>query len=250
MSQSLSSSTLVVEGLVFGRGGFRAGPVSFAAPPGAFVALIGPNGGGKTTLLKTLAGLLPALAGTVTIDAGPARSRTAYLPPPGALAADMPTEHVVALGRAARRGWSPVLGPADMDAARSALARLGIADLASRSFDRISSGQQQLALIARLLVQDARLCLLDEPTTLLDPPHAARVEHAIRLLCAEGRVVVASTHHLPFASRAGLVVAVGKSVRVGEPAGMLTAPALSALYGSDVALCPCCGQPIAEVISA
>lgn len=236
---------LVVDRLVFGRTGFRAGPLSFTAPPGSFVALIGPNGGGKTTLLKTIAGLMPALAGSASFA-----SRPAYLPPPGALSASLATGHVVALGRAGGRGWSPNLSAGDYDAARAALAQLGVAELAGRPFDRLSSGQQQLALIARLLVQDAGLCLLDEPTALLDPPHAASVEAAIRLLTGEGRVVIASSHDLGLAARADLVVAVGASVRVGAPRDMLTGEVLAALYGAPLALCPCCGQPTAGATSA
>lgn len=215
-------------------------------PPGALIALIGPNGGGKTTLLKTIAGLLPPLTGSIDAGAG----TPAYLPPPGALTSDLPVGHLVALGRGALRGWSPVLDRHDRRAAMTALDALGIADLADRPFDRISSGQGQLALIARLIVQDAALCLLDEPTALLDPPNAFAVERAIRLLASEGRAVIASTHHLPFAARADLVITAGATIEQGAPAAMLSEASIARLYSAQVALCPCCHQPMPATISA
>ena len=237
-------SGLLLEGLVAGRrsrsdGGFRLPPLDLTVAPGEVLALIGPNGAGKTTLLKTLAGLLPPLAGAV------ARPAAAYLPPPGAVSAGFSALHLTALGRAHLRRWSPGLTPADIDAARAALDRLDVGDLAERPFDRLSSGQQQLVLIARLFVQDAPLCLLDEPLALLDPAHAQAVEAAIRALAAEGRVVVASTHHLPFAARADRVLAIGPDwMEVAAPARALAPDRIRALFGVEVAGCPCCGQAL------
>lgn len=233
-------SGLVLERLVAGRKGFRLPRVDFACPPGELVALIGPNGVGKTTLLKTVAGLLHPLDGSV-LRPGPA----AWLPPPGAVSAGFTALHVAALGRAARRLWSPGLTPADMDAARAALARLDVGDLAERPFDRLSSGQQQLVLIARLFVQDAQVCLLDEPLALLDPSHAHAVETALRALAGEGRIVLASTHHMPFAARADRVVAIGPDwIEASSPAQALTPDRLRALFGVEATACPCCGESL------
>lgn len=232
-------SGVLLEGLVAGRRGFRLPPLDLAVAPGEVLALIGPNGTGKTTLLKTLAGLLPPLAG------GVARPAAAYLPPPGAVSAGFSALHLTALGRAHLRRWSPGLTVEDLDAARAALDRLDIGDLAERPFDRLSSGQQQLVLIARLFVQDAPLCLLDEPLALLDPAHAQAVEVAIRALAAEGRVVVASTHHLPFAARADRVLAIGPDwMEIGPPARALAPDRIRALFGVEVTGCPCCGQAL------
>jgi len=227
--------------LVAGRaGGFRMPPLDLDATAGEVIALIGPNGTGKTTLLKTLAGLLPPLAGVIVDTGAPA-----YLPPPGAVSAGFSAQHLTALGRARLRRWSPGLTPEDLDAARDALDRLDVLDLADRPFDRLSSGQQQLVLIARLFVQDASVCLLDEPLALLDPAHAQAVEAAIRALAAEGRVVIASTHHLPFAARADRVLAVGPDgVEIAAPAEALAPDRIRALFGVKVSGCPCCGQAL------
>jgi iron complex transport system ATP-binding protein len=234
-------SGLRLEGLIAGRGkGFRLPPLDLTVIPGETLTLIGPNGAGKTTLLKTLAGLLPPLAGAMVHAGSPA-----YLPPPGAVFAGFSALHLTALGRARLRRWSPGLTPDDVDAARGALDRLDVGDLADRPFDRLSSGQQQLVLIARLFVQDAPVCLLDEPLALLDPAHAQAVEAAIRALAAEGRVVIASTHHLPFAARADRVLAIGPDgVDIGPPARILAPDRIRALFGVEVAGCPCCGQAL------
>ncbi|MBX9460133.1 MAG: ABC transporter ATP-binding protein [Brevundimonas sp.] len=148
-------SALVLQDLIAGRATrkgprFQLPPFDLTASPGEVVALIGPNGAGKTTLLKTIAGLIPPVGGHVGRP-GP----VAWLPPPGAVSAGFSALHLTALGRAARRRWSPGLAPADVEAAHAALARLEVLDLADRPFDRLSSGQQQLVLIARLFVQDA-----------------------------------------------------------------------------------------------
>ena len=233
-------SGLKLEGLVAGRGAFRLPPLELTVAPGEVLALIGPNGAGKTTLLKTLAGLLPPLSGAI-VDMG----APAYLPPPGAVSAGFSALHLTALGRAHLRRWSPGLTPQEVDAARGALDRLAVGDLADRPFDRLSSGQQQLVLIARLFVQDAPVCLLDEPLALLDPAHARAVEAAIRALAGEGRVVIASTHHLPFAARADRVLALGPDgMEVAAPAEALAPDRIRALFGVEVSGCPCCGQAL------
>jgi iron complex transport system ATP-binding protein len=233
-------SGLRLEELVAGRGPFRLPPLELTVAPGEVLALIGPNGAGKTTLLKTLAGLLPPLSGAI-VDMG----APAYLPPPGAVSAGFSALHLTALGRAHLRRWSPGLTPEDVDAARRALDRLEVGDLADRPFDRLSSGQQQLVLIARLFVQDAPVCLLDEPLALLDPAHARAVEAAIRALASEGRVVIASTHHLPFAARADRVLALGPDgMEVAAPAEALAPERIRALFGVEVSGCPCCGQAL------
>lgn len=232
---------LTLEGLVFGRAGFRSSPLTLQIAPGSVVALFGPNGAGKTTLLKTLAGLLPPLAGKLHHD-GPA----AYLPPPGEIDAPYPALHMVALGRAGGRGLSPGLAEGDYQAARDAMARLGISDLADRPFDRLSTGQRQLVLIARLLVQSAMLCLFDEPTAALDPVNALAVRAALRDLAVEGRIVIVSTHDLGDVAKADQGLALsdgGVLVASGSGASLIDPSVVAATYGRGLDLCPTCGRP-------
>ena len=231
-------SGLIATDLIVGRPGFRLGPLALEARPGTITALVGPNGSGKTTLLKTLAGLIPPLSGRIETAARPA-----LLPAPGSVQAAFGTAHLVALGRAARRRFAFSLTPDDHAAARDALAAVGLSDRADKPFDHLSSGQQQLALLARLTVQDAGVCLLDEPTALLDPAHRHQVEAAIRALAEAGRTVIVATHGLDLAARADQVLLAADPVAVGPPAAMLAPDRLSALFGVALDACTCCGQP-------
>jgi ABC-type cobalamin/Fe3+-siderophores transport system ATPase subunit len=240
-------NALALDSLVVGRRAFRAGPFDLSCVPGKVVALVGPNGGGKTTLLATLAGLIPPLGGRLEL---PGADRPALLPAPGAIDVGFAAEHVVALGRAARSRWSPTLRRSDRMAARAALDRLGIAELGGRPFDQLSSGQRQLVLLARLFVQEAPVCLLDEPTAMLDPAQAAKVEAAIGALAREGRIVVFATHALAAASLADIVVTVGDPILVGSPGDVLTDERLSRLYGASLNVCSACGQSAAATTAA
>lgn len=222
--------------LTVGRPGFRLGPITFEARPGSITAVVGPNGSGKTTLLKSLAGLIPPISGQIKTAARPA-----LLPAPGSVQAAFSTAHLVALGRAARRRWTFGLSPDDHAAADQALAVVGLADLADRPFDHLSSGQQQLALLARLTVQDARVCLLDEPTALLDPAHRRQVETAVRALAHSGRTVFIATHDLSLARQADQVLLAADPVAVGSSEALLSPDRLSALFGTPMDACPCCG---------
>lgn len=232
--------------LIVGRSNsFRVGPIDLSLGGGTITAVIGPNGAGKSTLLQTLAGLVPPVSGTLQTP-----DDVSYLPPPGGVALPFAADYVVVMGRARRRGISPGFAPQDWAVAREALAQVGAAELASRRFDRLSSGQQGRVMLARTIAQEARLCLLDEPTAMLDPRGLAEVVETLRLLARNGCALVIATHDLDLARRADHIVSMGSMVESGIPAAMLTSARLSALYATPMIDCQTCGHASTVATSA
>ncbi|WP_046868657.1 ABC transporter ATP-binding protein [Microvirga massiliensis] len=225
---------------VIGRG------LNLKLTEGLVVALLGPNGGGKTTLLKTLLGILPPLGGEVlvqgqSLSAIPIRERArriAYVPQVHAGTFAFTVEDVVLMGRSAHR--SVLTGPSlkDRDIAHAAMIRLGIAHLASRPYTMISGGERQLALIARALAQEPRIVILDEPTASLDFGNQGKVMREIRALAEAGLAVAFSTHDpnhaLRYADQA-VLIRDGRCLASGNAREVLTRDRLGRLYGADVA---------------
>ena len=208
-------------------------------------ALIGPNGAGKSTLLRTLAGLLPPRSGTLRVEGA-----AAYLPPPGSFDLPFAADYVVVMGRAARRGLSPVFSADDWSHAHAALVQVGAAHLTKSRFDRLSSGQQGRVMLARTIAQDAAICLLDEPTALLDPQGMAEVAATLGRLSADGRAIVVATHDLDLARNADRIIAIGATIETGSPATILSAERLSALYRTSMIDCQTCGHVSTVATSA
>ena len=130
-------------------------------------------------------------------------------------------------------------GRAEREAARRALARVGLEGLAGETFGELSGGQRQRVLIARALVQEARVLLLDEPFTGLDRPGAERLEALIAELAGEGRGVVIATHDLDQARRWDTVLCVNRrQIAVGPPAATLDREVLEATYGGAIVEIP------------
>ncbi|MCP9941814.1 ABC transporter ATP-binding protein [Cyanobium sp. ATX 6E8] len=187
--------SLEVSQLQVRRGGELAlDEVSFALERGTLTALVGPNGAGKSTLLQALEGQLPIAAGTIRLDGAaltPAlvRQQLALMPQRGEIAWHFPitVRELVALGRmAAQRP-----GCCDVEAA---LQRVGLAGLAGRRLDQLSGGQQQRALLARTLVQPARVLLLDEPCAAIDPPSRTELLKVMGQLRDAGLTLLVSSH--------------------------------------------------------
>jgi iron complex transport system ATP-binding protein len=209
---------------------------------GEVLALLGPNGHGKTTLLKTLLGLLPAKGGALTLDGKPLahlsigeRARAlAYVPQVHAGTFAFSVSEVVLMGRTARSSLFAAPSAHDRDMVQAMLRRLGINHLAGRPYTEISGGERQLVMIARALAQEPRYVILDEPTASLDFGNQGKVMSQIRRLAGEGLGVLFTTHDpnqaLRYADRA-LLLRDGRALASGKAAELLTPERLAELYG-------------------
>jgi iron complex transport system ATP-binding protein len=175
--------------LADGRWLFRE--LTFRAERGRVCGVLGPNGRGKTTLLRTLLGLAPPTEGRVVRDDPPA-----YVPQRTEAAFPYDVLDVVVMGRARAIGAFRSPGRPDFDAARAALDRMGVQGFADRPFDALSGGERQLVLIARALATGRRTLVLDEPASALDLANQARVLAVVHDLARrDGMAVLFTTHH-------------------------------------------------------
>ncbi len=212
--------------------------VTLEVAPGDFLAVVGPNGGGKTTLLRTLLGVLPPVGGR---RVQPRPLHVGYVPQRDHVDALWPltTADVVLMGRYARAGVGRRIRAEDREHARAALARLGIEELASRPFRTLSGGQRQRTLIARALATEPELLALDEPTNGMDPSaELAAMDLLAELHRTESLAIVMVSHRLEaVANYARHLAFVDKDHalwRLGGLSEMLQPDALSALYRRPV----------------
>jgi iron complex transport system ATP-binding protein len=238
--------TLQARALGYGYPGRRVGHgLELSLGAGEVMCVLGPNGGGKTTLFRTLLGLLPAQAGEVLLDGqGLAHlprleiaRRMGYVPQGHAAQFAFTVREAVLMGRTAHVGLFAAPGAADREAAARAIAVLGIDALAERAVTELSGGERQLAMIARALAQGARLLVLDEPTASLDFGNQVRVLREIRGLASQGYAVVFATHDPSQAFLAAtrvLLLAHGGMFRQGTPQEVITPENLRAVYGVEV----------------
>jgi iron complex transport system ATP-binding protein len=224
---------------VVGRG------LNVALAQGEVLALLGPNGGGKTTLLKTLLGLLAPLAGEAAIDgkslaAYSVRERArhiAYVPQLHTPTFAFTVEAVVLMGRTAHGSLFSRPSARDREVARQSLVRFGIDHLSERPYTMISGGERQLVLLARALAQEPQFIVLDEPTASLDFGNQGKVMREIRALSAAGHGVLFTTHDPNHALRAAdraYLLRGGERIAEGKVAEVLTKTQLEELYRAPV----------------
>jgi len=215
--------------------------VELAIPPGTLVGVIGPNGSGKSTLLKAILGLAPVTTGTVLLDGRPVseqRDRLAYVPQREAVDWSFPVsaEQVVMMGRYPRIGWVRVPGPRDRSSVRDALQRVALGDLGRQQIGALSGGQQQRVFLARALVQEASVLLLDEPMTGVDQTTEQLIVNLLRELRDAGTTILHATHDLESAAEISdrLCFVNRRVVAYGPPAETFTPPILHATFGGEL----------------
>jgi len=247
----MSAPALAVEGVVVELGGRRVlDQVTLSAPEGEFLCLTGPNGGGKTTLLRAALGLLPLDAGSIRLLGGrpeETRSRVGYVPQRKAFAPDFPATVVELVVAGRNAAWPMRVSAGDRERAREVLHRVGGEALADRRVAGLSGGEMQRAFLARALAGDPRMLLLDEPTAGVDAEGRAWFLDLLASLGADpGLTIVLVTHSVATARRladrvaylAGTLRAIGPPQEVlGEEGVPGSAPGPTPLSRAFLAEC-------------
>jgi iron complex transport system ATP-binding protein len=224
--------------------------VSMSVMPGELLALIGPNGVGKSTLIRATSGVLAPARGTIAHDGREIHRlkpeerarRIAVVPQASRLPEAFTVLDTVLMGRTAYLGWLGHETDRDRDAALEAMRRTGIEASGERRIGELSSGEQQLVLIARALAQAAPALLMDEPTAHLDLKHQAGIMELTCDLARRDKLAVAAALHdlnlaAQFADRVALLSG-GRLHALGPPREVLTAERLSEVYGVSVRILP------------
>jgi len=219
--------------------------LNVALATGEVLALLGPNGGGKTTLLKTLLGILTPQAGEVMIGGrslarisiGERARLIAYVPQAHVPTFAFTVETVVLMGRTAHGNLFSRPSAHDRMVAARVLEQFGIAQLAPRPYTMISGGERQLVLLARALAQEPQFVVLDEPTASLDFGNQGKVMREIRALAGAGHGVLFTTHDPNHALRAAdraYLLRAGERIAEGAVGAVLTRERLEDLYRAPV----------------
>lgn len=210
--------------------------LSFQIPEGDFLGLVGPNGAGKTTILRAILGNLKPRGGTVTLASS---VRFGYVPQRDSVEYNFPLKviDVVLMGRYDRIGLGRRPTQSDRNLALRALEHVGIPDLAQRGLNALSGGQKQRVLIARALVGEPSILVLDEPTTGMDLVSTTQILGLVRTLHESDRLTVLMVSHAlnevaNYVERIALVLEGG--FRLGRVDEIMTEATLSAMYGIPV----------------
>ena len=222
--------------------------VSFDVQPGSFFVIAGPNGTGKTTLLKCLAGLNRPQKGAIRVDKAPLASfsrkelarRIAFLPQSVESAFSLTVRDVVLMGRAPHLGLLGFHNAADLSIAEEAMAFTDVLPLANRSMEALSGGERQRVFISRAVCQQPEFILLDEPTSALDLAHQVRVMDLMERLKEErGMGVIMVSHDLNLAAMYADTICLvhrGSVVALGPPQEVLEKRQLESVYGCELSL--------------
>ncbi|MDJ0818518.1 MAG: heme ABC transporter ATP-binding protein [Desulfobacterales bacterium] len=217
--------------------------VSITVPMGIFFIVIGPNGSGKTTLLKMIAGTLKMVSGRINILGHPIQTyrrkllaqNIAVVPQTASLDFPFTVEEFVAMGRSPHLGLLGLASEADAAIVHRAMQFAQIDNLAGRTLQQLSGGEQQRVLIARAICQEPRIILLDEPTSSLDPAHQIQIMEFMEKYRGDRDVtIIMVSHNLNLASMYAdhiVLLKQGKVVQEGKPVDVLTAENLKQAYG-------------------
>ena len=240
----LSTTDLGIGYRDHGRETQLSGRISFRLSPGSLNAVVGVNGIGKSTLLRTLAGMQPALKGTVLIQGSPmenlpplrkAQLLSVVLTEPLA-SKNLRVSELVSLGRHPYTNWLGQLTEKDLGQVRGALALMELEEISQQPCHTLSDGQLQRALIARALAQDTPLMLLDEPTTHLDLYHKVKILKLLREVAHSTRKsILFSTHEIGLAIQLCdhiLVLQPGQA-HFGSPCELIEAGDFERLFPQD-----------------
>jgi zinc/manganese transport system ATP-binding protein len=209
---------------------------------GAFVGIVGPSGAGKTTLLRAIVGVVPRVEGRITVDGRQVTrgvtTGVGWVPQLETVDWNFPAtvREVVLMGRWAERRWQAWASADDRRRVDQLLERLGIGGLAGRHIRELSGGQQQRVFLARALIADPALLLLDEPTSGVDLKTRDDILHLLADLNGDGITIVLTTHELnTVAAHLPWVVCVnGAIVAEGDPDDIFTSAILGRTYGADL----------------
>jgi len=218
--------------------------INLALSKGKLIALVGENGVGKSTLLKTLTGIIPPLQGEINLLNKPLQSYkplalakelsivlTDKLPP-----SNLTVYEIIALGRQPYTNWLGTLSSEDHEKIEAAIACTGIAHLKEKKHDEISDGQLQIALITRSLSQDTSIIALDEPTTHLDLVHKAALLKLLQKLAHEtGKTIVYSTHDIDLAIQMAdeMIVITPHQIIQDQPCNFIQSGIFNTLFDSE-----------------
>jgi zinc/manganese transport system ATP-binding protein len=217
--------------------------VSMRVEAGQFVGMIGPSGAGKTTLLRAMLGLAPRVEGEVrvagnTVRPGRPPAGVGYVPQVETVDWSFPVtvENVVLMGQSTRFGRTPWASKSERRAVHQVLERLGIGELAGRHIRDLSGGQQQRTFLARALISNPKVLLLDEPTASVDIKTRDDILHLLVELNRQGITILMTTHELnTVAAHLPRVVCVnGGIVAQGCPETIFTAPILSRTFKTEM----------------